>query len=109
MKRVTQVWSCSNCGMEIDIRAREMKPGAHMVPFHHCPESSPTPDLPWFAWTWEAQGLIQEWCSAEELNVLRQDPEHYVHTALNPKLKRCKAKWTIGISMEEGRVLLELR
>jgi hypothetical protein len=94
--------------MEIDIRPREMTPGVYMVPSHTCPDSNPTLKLQWFAWTWEAQGLIREWCSEEDLKALRQSPERYITTVLNPKLERCKAKWTIGVSMDDGRVLLKL-
>lgn len=108
MHRLMKVWSCSNCGMEIDIRDKEMNPGTHMVPFHACPDADSSTFLPWFAWTWDAQGLIREWCSEEELHALRKNPEQYIHTVLNPKLKRQKTKWTIRISMDAGHVLLSL-
>src|SRR5262245_32955693 len=102
MTRMLKVWSCSNCGMEIDIRAKEKDPGVHLVPSHACPGADSPIGLPWFAWTWEAQGFIREWCSEEELHSLRKNPEHFIKTVLNPKLERLKAKWTVHISIDEG-------
>ena len=108
MNRLTKVWSCSNCGMEIDIRPKEMNPGTHLVPSHSCPGTDSATYFPWFAWTWEAQGLIREWCSEEELSALRKNPERFIDVVLNPKLKQQKAKWMILMSMEEGHLLLRL-
>jgi hypothetical protein len=106
MLQFIKVLPCKGCGDEIEIVTTDVLPIRILEPMNKCKTCGKVANLTdWYAWTWNAKNLIEEYCEgAEELKSFRKNPEDFTINTLNPRLRSTRNKVIIFIGRDNSHL-----
>jgi hypothetical protein len=109
MQQYIKVLPCKGCGNEIEIVAADVLPIRIMEPMNKCKGCGRLANITdWFAWTWNAKNLIEEYCEGkDELKAFRKDPVEFITKILNQRLRSTKNKVIIFIGRDNAHLALK--